>query len=390
MNVRFIVALLTVLSVVPAARAQFVPPPAPSAGEGGGELPENAVRALSVPTISVHQLVRIEGQAESQLRGLGIVTGLRATGDSGQESVLARPLAELYRNSGNPQPDFKSLSKAKSSAIVFLWANIPEEGGRKGDKFDVFVKVGHTATSIEGGMLEISPVLGPLPGQGVFGFASGAITIENAAYPTVGKIHQGLQLNQDIRMKRLGHTFNLIVRPYYRGFSTTSMLAGQINDSSSSLEDEDARAEVAFAEDDMTVQITIPEEERGDSATFIANLLEKRISYELLRLPAIIVCNEREGTIVATPNVEFSAVATAHKDLVVTTTTPSVPPSAQNPRVDQNNWVAVDRAGRTNQRAKVQDLLDAFNQLDVPVKDQIEIFKSMHRSGRLFARLVIE
>ena len=39
----------------------------------------------------------------------------------------------LYKNGGNPVPDLKTLSKAKASAIVFLWANIPEEGGRKGD-----------------------------------------------------------------------------------------------------------------------------------------------------------------------------------------------------------------------------------------------------------------
>lgn len=352
---------------------------------------EPVVRAVAVPTISIHQLVRLEGQAESQLRGLGIVTGLRGTGDPGQEQVLSRALAEMYKNNGNPLPDFKILSKAKSSAIVFLWANIPEEGARKGDKFDIYVKVGHIASSLEGGMLEISPVLGPKPGQGVFGLASGPITIENAAYPTVGKIHQGLQLTEDIRMERVGPVFNLIVRPQYRGYSTTAMLAQQINDSSSSLEDdEDARADVAHPLDDMTVEIVVPPEERASTTNFIANLLEKRISHELLRLPAMIVCNEREGTIVATPNVEFSAVATAHKDLVVTTTTPTIAPSAQNPRVDQHNWVAVDRSARENQRAKVQDLLDAFNQLDVPVRDQIEIFKSMHRSGRLFARLVIE
>lgn len=352
--------------------------------------PETTVRSTSVPTISIHQLVRLEGQAESQLRGLGIVNGLRGTGDSGQESVLARPLAELYRNSGNPLPDLKTLAKAKSAAIVFLWANIPEEGARKGDKVDVFVKVGHTATSLEGGMLEISPVLGPLPGQGVFGLASGAITIENPSYPTVGRIHGGLQLIRDIKMVPVGKTFNLIVRPVYRGYSTTTMLAQQINDSSSSLEEEDARADIAHPIDDMTIEIVIPPEEQGNKANFVANLLEKRISHDLLRLPAMIVCNEREGTIVATGNVEFSALATAHKDLVVTTTTPAVPATAQNPRVEQSNWVAVDRSGRASQRAKIQDLLDAFNQLDVSVKDQIEILKSMHRSGRLFARLVIE
>ncbi|MGE3109423.1 MAG: flagellar basal body P-ring protein FlgI [Phycisphaerales bacterium] len=386
MSLRAILAALSLALPVSCAVAQVQRAGQDPTGAADGGAPQ----PLNVPTISIHQLVRIEGQAESQLRGLGIVTGLRGTGDSGQESVLARPLAELYKNSGNPIPDIKALNKSKSAAIVFLWANIPEEGARKGDKFDVYVKVGHTASSLEGGMLEISPLLGPKPGQGVFGLASGPITIENPAFPTVGKIHGGLQLHEDIRMDKVGPKFNLIVRPYYRGYSTTTMLAQQINDSNSSLEDEDVRADIAVALDDMTIQIVVPPEERAEPTNFIANLLEKRISHELLRLPATIVCNEREGTIVATPNVEFSAVATAHKDLIVTTTTPAVPPTAQNPRVDKTNWVAVDRPGRASQHAKVQDLLNAFNQLDVPVRDQIEILKSMYRSGRLFARLVIE
>jgi len=339
----------------------------------------------------IQQLVRIEGQAESQLRGLGLVTGLRGTGDSGSESLLARPLAELYRNNGNPIPDLKSLAKAKNAAIVFLWVNLPEGGGRKGDKFDVYVKTGHTASSLQSGMLDISPILGPRPGQGAFGFASGAIVIENPAAPTVGRIHEGFQLTEDVKMKALTSTFNLIIRPGFRGWSTTSMLAAQINDSGASLDDEeDGAPQVARAVDDMTVEISIPEFERADPATFIANLLEKRISPDLLNLPAQVICNERTGVIVATSNVEISMVTLTHANLLITSTTPQATPTVQDPLVQRDRWVAVETAEKPARRARVQDLLNAFKQLDVPVRDQIEIIKRIHSLGQLHARLIIE
>jgi len=398
---RVLAATLAVLALGNLALAQTASPRPSGAATGrtvtdaaGLAVPPSTAdssRAFEIPTMTVQQMVRIEGTGESQLRGMGLVTGLRGTGDSGAESVLARPLAELYKNNGNPIPNLKELAKSKAVAIVSLWANIPEEGARKGDKFDVYVKVSHTATSIEGGMLEIAPVLGPRPGQGAFGFASGIIKVNDPTRPTVGIIHEGLQLFENIVNKPLEGRFNLIVRPYYRGWSTTNTLAQQINDSSASLDDQDdTTPQIAKAIDEMTVQITVPEFERNDPANFIANLLAKRISPELMRLPAQIICNERTGVIVATGNVEISTVAIAHKDLVVTTTTPQPTPTSQDPIVSKDNWVSLQTAAKPSDRAKVQDLLSAFKQLDVPIRDQIDILKEIHRSGRLHARLILE
>jgi len=361
-------------------------------GRAGDESSEGGIaRADNITTMSIAQFVRLEGQAESQLRGIGLVTGLRGTGDSGSESVLARPLAELYKNNGNPIPQLKDLAKAKNAAIVFLWANIPEQGGRKGDKFDLYVKVGHTATSLEGGMLEIAWLLGPKRDDGVYASASGLLSVENPAIPTVAKITGGVQLTEDITMKPLGDRFNLIVRPYFRGWSTTSMLAQQINDTGVSLED-DVRTSpiIARAVDETIVEVTVPEYERADPATFIASLLDRRVSPELMRLPAMVICNERTGVIVATSNVEISAVSLTQANLLVSTTTPPPVPTPQAPLVNRERWVPVETTGRASERAKVQDLLAAFKRLDVPVRDQIEIFKQIARTGRLHARLIIE
>jgi flagellar P-ring protein precursor FlgI len=365
----------------PLGRQNSILPPPPDA---------SSLRADSA-TIAVREIVRLGGQGKSTLRGMGIVTGLRGTGDSGNEAVLARPLAQFYANNGNPIPDLKELSKSKAAAVVFLWAEIPEEGGRKGDRFDVYVKVSHSASSLIGGMLDISPALGPLPGQGVFALASGKIRVEDPSLPTVGVIKEGLHLIQDIRMPSLEGSFELVVRPHYRGWSTTSVLAQQINESITSLLDEDnSPPPIAKAIDETTVRVVIPPNERPDPANFVANILSKRLSPDLLKLPAQVICNERTGVIIATGNVEISPVAIAHKDLVVTTTTPPPAPTPADPLVKQEKWVGVGTAGRPSERARLQDLLAAFKQLDVPVREQVAILTEMHKAGRLHARLVIE
>src|SRR5688572_216504 len=48
---------------------------------------------------TIREIVRFENQGVSKLRGIGIVTGLAQTGDSGKELAVAVQLASLYQNS---------------------------------------------------------------------------------------------------------------------------------------------------------------------------------------------------------------------------------------------------------------------------------------------------
>src|SRR5262245_27006730 len=100
--------VLSLLALGSAAVAQLqpggaaginTPPPAGAAVSPPQVLPEAATAGRSRlrrenPVVSIQEMVRLESQSASQLRGIGIVTGLRATGDSGGELVMARPLAQ--------------------------------------------------------------------------------------------------------------------------------------------------------------------------------------------------------------------------------------------------------------------------------------------------------
>jgi len=344
------------------------------------------------PAISIQDLVRIDGQSGSFLRGVGIVTGLNKTGDSAAEMLLARPMAKVYENNGVQVAELKDLAKGKSAAIVTLSAEIPEEGGRKGDRFDIFVQVSHSASSLKGGWLIISPVLHPLPDMPdpVFGYAAGPIVIEETEVPTVGRIRGGLQLIKDIKRRTpISDSFDLIVRPHYRGFPTTRMLATEINGITADLENNDeASTQIASAIDDTVVRVIIPEQERGNPSNFIASVMTKRFSPSLMKLPAQVIVNDRKGTIIVTGDVEISAVTIGSDRLVITTTTPPPLGTAQDPLVSRTNWTEFGSTSTNAERARIGDLLEAFKQLNVPVREQIDILAQIHQTGRLHARFV--
>jgi flagellar P-ring protein precursor FlgI len=394
--VRMTLAAAMVFLAVGAAAAQNVPaaPGAARAGAGAAPYPD-AARPGEVmstpPAISIQDLVRIKGQGRSVLRGVGIVVGLRGTGDSGKEAALARPLQEIYRNSQIPLADVRELERAKAAALVWIDCEIPEGGARIDDRLDVNVSVMHSASSLEGGRLIIAPLLGPLPGQPEFAMASGPITIEDRERPTVGKVRLGASVIRDVLMPTIDGSLTLIVRPHFRGWTTTRTLANAINGSVSGADGEtDANAATARADDDMSVTVTIPEAERNDPANFIARVLGTRISPTLLDLPAQVVVNERTGAIVITGDVEISPVVVGYKDLVVSTTTPAPVPTPTDPLVTRETLIPVATSGRQAERARLADLIAAFKHLDVPVKDQIHIICDIHKTGRLHATLVIE
>lgn len=385
-----------VLAVCALCAAAFAQPATTSQGSPADSALALARSVRNNPITSIQEIVRLEGYAKTPLRGIGIVVGLKGTGDAGSEVLLARPLAKWYENNGNPLGDLKELAKAKSAAIVTISCEIPEGGGRSGDTFDVFVQASHSASSLKGGTLILSPLFAPgvVPPErlheAVFAFGSGPLVIEDTETPTSGRIRLGAQLAKDIRPRAINDSVNLIVKPYYRSFATAQTIASEINGMVVDLEHSDATADIAKAIDDTTVRVIIPPHERSNTAGFMASILTKRFSPALLDLPAMVVVNERTGSIVVTGDVEISAVTIGNERLIVTTTTPPPQPSALDPLVRRDNWTEFGSTNSTGERARITDLLEAFKQLNVPVREQIAILSQIDRAGRLHAKLIRE
>ncbi|MEZ6235496.1 MAG: flagellar basal body P-ring protein FlgI [Phycisphaerales bacterium] len=338
---------------------------------------------------TVRELARIQGEGRNTILGLGLVVGLPGTGDSGKEHPVARVVAEVLRNMGNPVADIDELARSNSAALVMVTCEIPAGGGREQDTFDVRVSVMHTATDISGGTLLIAPLRGPLPGQGVYAFASGEVVVEDAARSTIGIVRQGAQLVRDLVNEVRGPTFNLVLEPQFAGHASAAEIAGRINDSLRGRPDGEGPA-IATPIDDRIIRIDIPEPERRNTTPFVADVLSTPIDLSTLRLPARVVVNERLGSIIVTGDVRVSPVRITHGDLTINVTVPPVEPTAQNPRVDTETWADLATRPRESQLARLEDLRGAFDRLRIPVRDQISIIHQLHRNGQLHAELIID
>ncbi|HBS28369.1 MAG TPA: hypothetical protein DEB06_02710, partial [Phycisphaerales bacterium] len=279
--------------------------------------------------------------------------------------------------------------KGKNIAMVMVTCSVPRSGARRGDRLDVQVRSWHSAKSLEGGSLFITPLQGPLPGQGVFAFADGPLVFEGASI-TGGKVIRGASVAADISMEVISGqgTVTLIVEPGYAGWPTAKLIAGAINSDRQGLDE--SLGEIARAMDERTVRVSIPAAELPDPGNFIASILEIRLDPSLLSLPARVIVNERKGTIVVSGDVQISPSVISHKDLVVTTVRPAREPTPEAPIIERSRWTAVGTAPSERDTARLQELLEALKQLDVPVGDQIAILSQLHRNGALHGEFIVE
>ena len=120
----------------------------------------------SAAGLRLGDICRLKGQETNTLHGLGLVVGLRGTGDS-DAAPTARALARMMQMMGGPmaldrygQLDLDDVADAKNVAMVFVTAKIPAVGAQPGDALDITVNA-INAKSLEGGTLMLTPMLGP-------------------------------------------------------------------------------------------------------------------------------------------------------------------------------------------------------------------------------------
>lgn len=139
------------------------------------------------------------------------------------------------------------------------------------------------------------------------------------------------------------------------------------------------------------IVIDVPEHERADRPAFVAMVLGVSIEPSLMKLPARVIVNQASGQIILTADVEINPVGIMDADLVITTTTPPPTPTEINPIVERSRMAPLAKGPmRPAQTARLQDLLNAFKQLDVPVKKQVQILRMLEKLGQLRAELIVD
>jgi hypothetical protein len=56
----------------------------------------------------------------------------------------------------------------------------------------------------------------------------------------------------------------------------------------------------------------------------------------------------------------------------------------------QRDWTEFKLGARPAESARLADLVAAFEQLDIPVEEQVSIIQMLHKGGQLKAKLVMD
>lgn len=340
-------------------------------------------------------ICRVKGQEENTLHGLGLVVGLKGTGDGGEFLPTIRSLATALQLMGNSLGtmgtiDLKELKVTKNVALVMVTATVPAAGARQGDKLDCTVHSIGSAKSLYGGTLVSTPLLGPAPapptapipakrrqiGQSkVFAFAQGAIHLDDAKNaPTAAKVHQGCRLEEDFYNAYVkDHKITLVLDKNHADFQVAQDTAELIN---SQLGFQYADGQLAKALNQVNVEVAIPKQYNNDPVQFVSQVMSLPTLEP--QADARVVVNEKTGSIVIGADVEIGSVVVTHKNIVIETGT----------NAPSNRFVPIDPEKTAT--AKLEALVKALNGLKVPPDDIIDVIKGLERSGKLHGTLIVE
>jgi flagellar P-ring protein precursor FlgI len=335
--------------------------------------------------IYLRDACRVKGQEENTLQGIGLVVGLKGTGDA-DAAPTARALARMMELMAHPigrdaggQYALRELEEARNVALVLVTATVPATGGRQGDRVDCIVSA-LSAKSLVGGQLVMTPLLGPRPGtERIYAFAQGPIHVEDAEQPASGKVHLGCRLEEDFfNVFVKDGKITLVLDSNHAGFQAAQDVADQINSLQAYIVGAESTDNyLARALDQVNIEVKVPSQYLEDPVLFVSQILNQRISN--LQTEARVVANRKSGSIVIGGEVEIGPVVVTHNNIVV----------EAGAGAPSDRFVPLS-SGSEQDRAKLKDLVDALNAVKATGQDMIDILEGLERNGKLYGRLIME
>ncbi len=361
-----------------------VTPIAPVEGAAVPEAPDEEVH------VRILDLVEIDGVRANQLEGFGLVTGLNGTGDKGNAArqALANYIRRNNVNVLNADVDIGNVALVTVTCRLDPWK-------KWGMPIDVMVQAVNGASSLFGGFLLQTPLKGAdgevyVVSQGpvaVGGFsASGKSASVTQNHLTSGTVTGGGIVEKEVPMSVLSTDGEMHVHLRSPNYVTATRVAREIG----------RFAAGAHALDAATIRIELPPEKKSDPIAFIAELGDHSI------VPgdeAIVVVNERTGTVVVGQHVRIATALITHGNLTISV--------AESENVSQPNSFSNGETAavqRTDVSANVESrglqvvaggttvsqLASSLNRLGVSPRDLVAIFQALQQAGYLHARLEIQ
>ena len=342
----------------------------------------------------VKDVASVEGVRDNQLVGYGIVVGLHGTGDSSQtvfplqtlESALERLGVSLQGNA------MASMMQTRNMAAVFLAGTLPPFA-RPGNKVDITVSSAGDARSLEGGLLLLTPLLGPdgqiyAQAQGPLVLGGYAVTSNGSSksvnYPTTARIPSGAIVERSVPLDlNLLRPLALLLED--ADFRTAESVTTAIN--------RELGRPLAHAVDSRRIELQPAANE--DITALLARVEE--VEVEVFPRARVVV-NERTGTVVIGGTVRLQPVSILHGGLSVNVISeprvsqPSALSNGATEVVQQTTVQAQDRpVNRIDLKpgATVEDLVQELQRTGAGARDVISILQAMKEAGALEADLEV-
>lgn len=305
-------------------------------------------------------IATVKGVRENILIGYGVVVGLKGSGDSSAD-VTARSLGKLFAKLGLDVAKNEKIN-SKNAAAVIVTAKLPPFA-RSGVAIDITVSSIGDATSLEGGVLLVTPLRAG--DQQTYAVAQGPVTLGSitdgkAPFPTVGRIVSGAMIEKDVDTNFSGKK-NFRLSLNNPDFTTAARLVSLVN--------AELGGKFASARDSATVDVVVPFNYDGNTVELMARIENVRV---VVDAKAKVVLNERTGTVVMGDRVSITPVSIAHGDLSI--------------QVKGGNAKGGERLYELR-GATVSDLVKLLNTLGVQPKDLTAIFQTIKATGALQAEL---
>lgn len=378
-----------------------------------------ALAAFVLVTISVADAARIKdiagigGVRDNQLMGYGLVVGLAGTGDNIKNGFTSNTLANLLIRQGISMKD-KSLVSSNIASVI-VTAKLPPFA-KLGSKIDVQVSSIGDAKSLQGGTLLMTPLRGA--DSEVYAVAQGAITLGGFAasgaagggvtknHTTVGIISNGASIEKELKYEFEKNRV-LSINLFQADFTTSTRLANVINNY---VKDVDVQLI-----DSNTVTVSVKDSFRGNLVKLVSVIENLDVPVDSV---AVVIINEKTGTVVMGEKVRISTVAVSHGNLSieikeekkVSQPLPFAPQAfAGGFAQEMKGGVVVAPGGQTvvTPESKVsvteekkhlllvptgitiQEVIKALNALGVSPRDLITILQTIKAAGALQADLKV-
>lgn len=346
-------------------------------------------------TSRIKDIADVEGIRENLLVGYGLVVGLNGTGDTLNNAPFTlQSLTAMLERLGVNTRD--SNLKTANVAAVMVTANLPPFAAQ-GSRMDVNISALGDASSLQGGTLLVTPLMGAdgevySVAQGslaVGGFTAGgeAATITRGV-PTAARIANGAIVEREIEFD-LANRSSLRLSLRNPDLTTATRVASAINAFLGS--------DAALAENTTTIALSVPHNYDGNIVNLLTEIEQLRVEPDM---PARVIIDENSGIIVIGQDVRVSAIAIAQGNLTVRVTeTPQVSqpaPFAENGQttvVPRTNVDVDDDADKKlallNKSVSLRDLVNGLNALGVGPRDMITILQAIKAAGALQAEIEV-